>query len=92
MRMTWPKLPHGLVSNPVWLQIADEASSTPAVACMLYLQARDYASQLRYRGWFLGGFSPDDARVFLGADPDEVARVAGLIADRGMVDDDPHLI
>ena len=91
LKTTWMALPHGIVSDPVWLAIANEADSTPAVACMLWLQSRDFVSRSRWRGWCLGGFKPDDTAVFCGVDGDETLRVGRILADRGMLDHFPQL-
>jgi hypothetical protein len=64
---------------------------TATVAFMLYMQARDYASQVQYRGGVTGSFFPGDIATFCDADDDEIARLCAAIIVRGLVDDNAEL-
>jgi hypothetical protein len=82
------ELQRGLTSAPVWLCIAEEAASTPAVAFLVHATLRDWASQERVSEPDDYLFDLRDIACFCGVDIDEIVRVTDLIFARGLADHD----
>jgi hypothetical protein len=89
----WWKLPYGVITSPMWLNIADEARSTPAVAVALYLHLRESAEQWRFRGKIRNpaGYLPCDTGGFCRVSDNEIARLCRVMDTRGLFDGDDEM-
>lgn len=85
MTRTWSKLPHGLPTSPIWQAIAEEAETTPAVACQTYLHLHDFISQVAYHGGGAGGLRLTDIACFLDVADEVIECIWSIFVARRLI-------